>query len=91
MADLFPNLPEFPVALLNDEIRLLALLPEWDERIEITGEDHAACRRLEARGLVKIERLKTLPWAISPTWYAGKLPSTGLRLATHPSTKDAGT
>lgn len=73
--ELFKNLPEFPPALPDDELRLLAWLPEWPTTIDLDESDHAACRRLEKKGLVKVRRLKLDPIAVYPTWGAGKLPA----------------
>lgn len=79
---LFANLPAFPVALSNDELRLLAALPEYEPNEcvqEIGQEDEAACRSLERKGLVKVRRWKDDPIAIRRTLYAGKLPAASLR------------
>lgn len=76
---LFNNLPEFPVALPDDELRLLSRLPEYERVQEVAEEDHAACRRLERRGLVKVQREKSDPVAMRPTWYAGKLPAASIK------------
>ena len=81
MSGLFDNLPEFPVALPNDELALLARLPEWPTSTEVDDEEQAACRRLEKRGLVKLHRWKDDPMAIRRTWYAGKLPTAMPRAA----------
>jgi hypothetical protein len=78
---LFDALPEFPVALPDDELQLLARLPEWPTSTEVDDEEQAACRRLEKRGLVKLHRWKDDPMAIRSTWYAGKLPTAALRHA----------
>lgn len=72
-ASLFDALPEFPPALPDDELRMLAALPHWPATQELDCGDWPAARRLERRGLIKIERHKTDPIAISPTWFAGKL------------------
>lgn len=77
--ELFADLPEFPVALPDDELRLLARLPVYDTTQEIDWEDEAACRRLEKRGLVKVHRQKDDPIAMRPTMYAGKLLAAALR------------
>lgn len=79
MATLFDNLPVFPVALPDDELRLLARLPEWTTTTEVDDEEQPAARRLEKRGLIKIQRHKMDPIAIRPTWFAGKLPASHLR------------
>lgn len=78
---LFDQLPEFPAALPDDELALLARLPVWDTRMELVEEEHAAARRLEKRGLIKISRWKSDPIALRPDWYAGKLPTASLREA----------
>jgi hypothetical protein len=79
MNGLFEDLPEFPPALPDDELRLLAALPEWDTVSEIAEEEHAAARRLERRGLIKIQREKIDPCAMRPTWFGGVLPSATIR------------
>lgn len=76
---LFEKLPQFPHALPDDELRLLSSLPEWDVTQELSDEEHAPARRLEKRGLIKIQRHKMDTIAIAPTWFAGKL--TALTLA----------
>lgn len=78
---LFPDLPVFPAALPADELALLATLKgcEWPSVQEVDADQHAAARRLAAKGLVKISRQKDDPVAIWPTWYVGKLPASGLR------------
>jgi len=73
MSDLFPDLPEFALPLPQDELRLLASLPEWETVLEIAQEDEAACRRLERRGLVKVHRWKADPVSLRATMYAGKV------------------
>ena len=73
--DLFPDAPQFPPALPDDELRLLASLPIYDTTREIDWCEEAAARRLEKRGLIKIHRQKDDPIAIRPTMYAGKLPA----------------
>ncbi len=82
MPSLFDNLPEFPPALLDDELRLLAMLPDWDTVMDLDEEDWPAARRLERRGLIKIMRVKLDPIAIRPTWSAGKLPTANPREVT---------
>jgi hypothetical protein len=79
---LFGDLPEFPPSLPDDELRLLAALPEWTTTQEIADDDHARARRLERRGLIKIERHRTDPIAVRPTWYGGKLPAAMMRSVT---------
>lgn len=82
MSELFQDLPRFPVALPDDELRLLATLPDYDpitqEVMEIDQDDEAAARRLEKRGLIKVHRWKDDPIAIRLTMYAGRLPSSRL-------------
>lgn len=81
MSALFDSLPAFPVALPEDELRLLRSLDgcDWPTNTEIYEEDHPVARRLEKRGLVKISRMKSDPVASYPTWYAGRLPTAGIR------------
>jgi hypothetical protein len=78
---LFDNLPQFPIALPDDELALLAKLNgcDWPSNQEVDWQDHAAARRLEKRGLIKISRQKMDPVAIDPDWFAGKLPQAGIR------------
>lgn len=76
---LFRSLPEFPPALPNDDLRLLAVLPDWDTTQEVPEEQHAAAGRLERRGLIKISREKMDPIAMRPTWFAGRLPASRLQ------------
>lgn len=76
MTGLFENLPQFPPALPDDELRLLAKLPDYSDRQSVTAvneDEEAACRRLEKRGLIKVHRWKDDPVAYRPTLYAGKL------------------
>lgn len=80
MSGLFSKLPEFPVALPDDELRLLRDLPDEPCRREIEWEEQAACRRLEKRGLIKVSREKMDKIAIRRTWFAGKLPAASFRL-----------
>lgn len=82
MNALFEDLPVFPPALPADELRLLATLPDYGDDqcvTEVEDEDHAACRRLERRGLVKVHREKMDPIAARPTWFAGKLPCSAIK------------
>lgn len=79
MDNLFGDLPSFPVALPDDELRLLSQMPDWPSNMEIDRDQYAACRRLEKRGLIKIERQKMDPVAIDPDWFAGKLPTSSVR------------
>jgi hypothetical protein len=72
---LFEELPSFPPALPDDELRLLASLPDYEpgETVQaIDAGDEAACRRLERRGLVKVKRWKDDPAGIRRTMYAGR-------------------
>lgn len=78
---LFDHLPAFPIALPDEELAMLRSLPEWPTTVEVDPERNYLARRLERRGLIKIERYKTDPIALCPTWFAGKLPPAGLRLA----------
>lgn len=73
---LFDDLPTFPVALPADELALLAKLNgcDWPSNQEVDWDDRPAARRLEKRGLIKIERQKMDPVAVGPEWFAGKLP-----------------
>jgi hypothetical protein len=75
---LFEALPIFPVALPNDELRILAWLSEWPTTVQLQEDQHAAARRLERRGLIKISREKSDPVQHWPDWYAGKLPAAAL-------------
>ncbi len=73
---LFSSLPQFPPALPDDELKLLAILPDYNERQSVTAvdwEDEPACRRLEKRGLIKVHRWKDDDLAARPTLYAGRL------------------
>lgn len=81
MGGLFTSLPCFPGAVPTDELRLLASLEgcDWPTYTAIDETDHAAARRLAARGLIKISRQKDDPAAHYPTWYVGRLPDAGLR------------
>lgn len=79
MSGLFDDLPAFPVARPDDELRLMARLPDWPTITEVDDDEHAACRRLERAGLVKVCREKNDPSAIRPTWYAGRMAASRLR------------
>ena len=78
---LFDELPVFQVALPEDELALLAKLNgcDWPTNQALEWEEHAAARRLEGRGLLKISRQKDDPIASYPTWYAGKTPTAAIR------------
>jgi hypothetical protein len=78
---LFAELPVFPCAMPDDELKLLAKLDkcDWPTTTEVGWRDLPAARRLEKRGLVKIIRQKMDPVAIAPEWFAGKLPASQLR------------
>lgn len=78
---LFDAPPQFPPALPDDELRLLASLPDYDTVRELAPEEAAAARRLERRGLVKLHRWKDDPIAIRPILYAGRLPTSRVALA----------
>lgn len=80
---LFDSLPVFPAALPADELALLARIEgsNWPDVVEIDWEDRATARRLEKRGLIKISRQKMDPVALEPDWFAGKLPTAGIRAA----------
>lgn len=80
---LFVDLPQFPAALPDDELALLAKMEgcDWPTHQEIDWEDRAPARRLEQRGLIKISRQKMDPVACEPDWFAGKLPSSAIRIA----------
>jgi hypothetical protein len=73
---LFGDLPDDPAPLDPDDAALLHDLPIYPETQEIDWDMavEARCRRLERRGLVKIERHKNDPIAIRPTMYAGRVP-----------------
>ena len=76
MAQLFETLPSFAVPLPQAELQLLVTLPWYgeDERVaEINPCDEPLARRLERRGLIKIQRQKMDPVAIRPTWFAGRI------------------
>lgn len=75
-ASLFNDLPAFDVPMPAEELRLLAKLPDYGDQEcvqEVDCQDEAACRRLAARGLVKIHRWKDDPIAIRATMYAGRI------------------
>ena len=81
MDSLFDTLPLFPPPIPDDELRLLARLPDYSDRQSVTAvdrEEEAACRRLERRGLVKVHRWKDDDLAMRPTLYAGRLHRTAL-------------
>jgi hypothetical protein len=88
---LFDNLPQFPIALPDDELALLAKLDgcDWPTNQEVDWEDRPAARRLEKRGLIKISRQKMDPVAGEPDWFAGKLPQSGIRTLTPSDRGDA--
>jgi len=71
---LFIVLPDDPAPLPRDEAGLLADLPIYPCTQAIAQAMEACCRRLEARGLVKIHREKDDLIAMRPTFYAGRLP-----------------
>ena len=80
--DMFPDAPRFPPSLPDDEISLLAKLPDWDTVTKVDEDDEPAARRLEKRGLIKMHRWKDDDLAIRPTMYAGKLETSKLTLLT---------
>ena len=72
---LFDNLPQFPPALPDDELRELASLPEWPTTQEVCGEvERGIIMRLFRRGLVKVAHEGCEMWA-------GKTAASGLRPA----------
>jgi hypothetical protein len=75
-ANLFGDLPDDPAPLNPDDLAMLRSLPvyPYTHAIECDIAAEARCRRLEKRGLVKVERYKDDPIAIRPTMYAGRLP-----------------
>lgn len=76
MTGLFGDLPDDPAPLHPDDAALLRSLPIYPETqsVDWDSDAEARCRRLERRGLVKVERHKDDPIAIRPTMYAGRLP-----------------
>lgn len=73
---LFGDLAIFDCPLPQEELRLLSSLPFYGDSAcvqEVDPADQPICRRLEKRGLVRIERQKNDPVAMRPTWYAGRL------------------
>lgn len=76
---LFDRLPEYPPALPDDELKLLADLPEWPTEQEVDDVDHGTARRLERKGLIKISRQLLDPAGSMRTWFAGKLPAALVR------------
>lgn len=79
MTMLFESLPEFPPALPDADLSLMASLPKWPTEREVNEDDHPAARRLERQGLIKISRQKMDPCADRPTWFAGRTPAATLR------------
>lgn len=69
---LFPVTDDF-APLRSEDAALLARLAIGAE-IEIERIEHAACRRLAARGLVRISRQKLDPIATEATWFAERMP-----------------
>ena len=59
MSGLFDSLPKFPPALPDDELRLLAALPDWDTVTEISHEDEAVARREDTHENPRMSRRKT--------------------------------
>ena len=70
---LFDNLPKFPPALPDDELHLLSKLPQFPTVTELREDQESACRRLERKGIVKVQREKMDPIAMRPTWFAGRV------------------
>ncbi|HEY1605603.1 MAG TPA: hypothetical protein VGF77_08380 [Allosphingosinicella sp.] len=73
---LFDELPSFDLPLPQDELKLLAALPDYGDNHcvqQVPDDQEACCRRLAARGLVKLHRWKDDPIAIRPTMYAGRI------------------
>lgn len=73
---LFNDLPSFTVPLGQDELRLLAELPDYDSHQSVravSGKDELVARRLARRGLVKLHQWKDDPISIRATVYAGRL------------------
>ena len=81
---LFDRLPQFPPALADDELQLLASLPEWPTQMELRQKEEPPARRLQKRGLIEIEWAKTDPINIFRTGFAGKLPAASLQLCANP-------
>ena len=69
---LFHNLPQFPPALPDADLRFLVRLPEWPTTVDIELEDRAMARRLAKKGLVKITR-QSDPLGGYATWSVGKI------------------
>jgi len=70
----FEKLSDLPPGLLDDERRLFASLPIGETLTEVKYENEPAARRLERRGLIKLEQRKTNPISIWVTCFAGRLP-----------------
>ncbi len=77
---LFDSLPKFPPALPDDDLRLLAKLPDWPTQMELRQEEESVAKRLQKRGLVQIEWARSDPINIWRTGYAGRLSAAGLNL-----------
>lgn len=80
---LFDALPQFPVALPDEELALLNRLRdcEWPDNTELSQDERPIARRLAAKGLIKITRQKMDPISIEPDWFAGLLPAANIRTA----------
>lgn len=72
MSALFQNLPAYPPALPDDELRLLASLPIWDTQQELDQRELPVARRLARKGLVKISQCQGV-------FAAGKLATASVR------------
>jgi hypothetical protein len=59
----FCDLPRFPPALPDTEIRMLATLPEWPATQEVWDKDRSALMSLFRRGLVKVTHDSAGMWA----------------------------
>jgi hypothetical protein len=76
--------------LSDDELRMLARLPEWPTNMQIEEEDHPTARHLEKLGLIKVSRQRMDPVAHWPDWFAGKLPAASLSESPTPAPKSCG-
>lgn len=74
LTGLFGDLPDDRAPLNRGDAGLLASLPTYPETAALDDWDEASARRLEKRGLIRVEREKSDPIAVRPTWYAGRLP-----------------
>lgn len=69
---LFENLPQFPLRLDDDELKILAMLPDSPTMQELEWGEWRTAGRLERKGLIKISRS-------CQVWWAGKLATAKLR------------